>query len=82
MDISIAEAHNHLSTLLKQLNNGPITITRHGKTAGVLISPAEFENYVQMQAYLRMLSLSHELREGIPAGEVYRSSRGELEDRA
>ena len=39
MDISIAEAHNRLSWLLKQVNKGPIHITRRGKTVGVLIDP-------------------------------------------
>lgn len=81
MDISIADAHNHLSSLLKELENGPVNITRHGKTAGVLISPEEYENYVQMQAYIRMLNLSRDLRESIPANEVYKTARSELDER-
>ena len=82
MDISIAEAHNHLSALLQELGKGPVTITRHGKPAGVLISPEEYENFVQMQAYIRMLNLSKELKESIPANEIYKASRSELDERA
>ncbi len=79
MDISIAEAHNHLSSLLKQVENGPISITRRGKTVGVIISPAEYESLSQVRAYLQMLDLSHELRESASAQELYRLSRQELE---
>ena len=79
MDISIAEAHNHLSSLLKQLENGPISITRRGKTVGVIISPAEYESLRQVRAYLQMLNLSHELHESASAQELYRLSRQELE---
>jgi prevent-host-death family protein len=79
MDISIAEAHNHLSSLLKQVENGPISITRRGKTVGVIISPAEYESLRQVRAYLQMLNLSHELHESASAQELYRLSRQELE---
>jgi prevent-host-death family protein len=82
MDITIADAHNHLSALLQELAKGPVTITRHGKPAGVLISPEEYENFVQMQAYIRMLNLSKELKESIPAREIYKTSRSELDERA
>ena len=81
MDISIAEAHNHLSSLLKQVDKGPILIRRRGKTVGVLISPEEYENLRQVQAYLKMVNLSHELREsGVSAAELYQASRQELEE--
>jgi prevent-host-death family protein len=79
MDISIAEAHNHLSSLLKQVEKGPITITRRGKTVGVIISPVEYESLRQVRAYIQMLNLSHELRESASAQELYRLSRQELE---
>ena len=79
MDISIAEAHNHLSSLLKQVENGPISITRRGKTVGVIISPAEYESLRQVRAYIQMLNLSHELHESASAQELYRLSRQELE---
>ena len=82
MDISIAEAHNRLSALLKLVDNkGPITITRRGKAVGVIISPEEYENLRQVRAYIQMLNLSQELREGPEAGELYRASRQELEDK-
>jgi prevent-host-death family protein len=80
MDISVAEAHNHLSALLKQVENGPIRIRRHGKTIGVLISPEEYENLNQVRAYLQMVNLSYALRDsGISADELYQLSRRELE---
>lgn len=80
MDISIADAHNRLSALIKQVQKGPISITRRGKTVGVLVSPEEYENLRQVKAYIQMLNLSHELRESASAAELYRASRRELED--
>lgn len=81
MDISIAEAHNHLSALLKRLTEGPVLISRHGKMVGVLISPEEYEKLRRVQAYLELVDLSHELRDGPGAEEIYRTSRDELERR-
>jgi prevent-host-death family protein len=80
MYISIAEAHNHLSTLLKQVQKGPISITRRGKTVGVLVSPEEYENLRQVKAYIQMLNLSQQLRESISTAELYHASRRELEE--
>jgi prevent-host-death family protein len=79
MDISIAEAHNHLSSLLRKIDEGPIRITRRGKTVGVIISPEEYENLRQVRAYIQMVNLSHELRDSVSAKEIYRASREELE---
>lgn len=80
MDISIAEAHNRLSYLLKQVQKSPVFITRHGKAVGVLISPDEYENLRQVRAYLQMVNLSHTLRDsGVTAEELYQTSRQELE---
>ncbi|MBN1450156.1 MAG: type II toxin-antitoxin system Phd/YefM family antitoxin [Anaerolineales bacterium] len=82
MDISIADAHNRLSALLKQVQKGPVTITRRGQAVGVLISPEEYESLRQVKAYLQMLTLSHELRESAGAAELYCASRQELEGEA
>ncbi len=79
MDISIAEAHNHLSSLLRKIDEGPIHITRRGKTVGIIISPAEYENLRQVRAYIQMVNLSHELRDSVSAKDIYRASREELE---
>jgi prevent-host-death family protein len=79
MNISIAEAHNHLSALLKCLSEGPVLISRRGKTVGVLISPEEYEKLRRVQAYLELVNISHELRESPSADEIYRASRDELE---
>ena len=81
MDISIAEAHNRLSSVLKQVEKGPVTITRHGKAVGVIISPDEYARLRQVQAYLQMIHLSKTLREtGVSATELYQASRLELEE--
>ena len=82
MDISIAEAHNHLSSLLKRVGEGPILITRRGKTVGVLISPEEYERLSRVGAYLQLVDVSRELKEGSSADEIYRASRQELEERS
>jgi prevent-host-death family protein len=82
MQISIAEAHNRLSHWLKNIDQGPITITRRGKPVGVIISLQEYESLRQFRAYQQMLRLSQSLREcGVTASELYQSSRDELEDR-
>jgi prevent-host-death family protein len=82
MNISIADAHNRLSQWLKYLRQGPVTITRRGKPVGVIIDPAEYERLHQVEAYLQLLDISHELGEGASADEIYRLSRQELEQRA
>ena len=82
MEITIADAHNHLSSLLKKVEKEPISITRHGKTVAVLISPEEFENLRQVKAYIQMLNLSNQLRESVTAVELYRASRQELEGKS
>jgi prevent-host-death family protein len=82
MDISIAEAHNRLSSLLKRVGEGPILITRRGKTVGVLISPEEYEKLSRVGAYLQLVEISRELKEGSSADEIYRASRQELEERS
>lgn len=80
MDISVAEAHNRLSSLLRDVEKGPIVIRKRGKAVGVIISPEEYENLRQVGAYLQMVNLAHELREsGVSAGELYEASRRELE---
>ena len=74
MDISISGAHNRLSALLKLVENqGPVTITRRGKAVGVIISPEEYENLRQVRAYIQMINLSQELRDGPKADELYRA---------
>jgi prevent-host-death family protein len=81
MDISIAEAHNRLSSLIKQVEKGPIRIQRRGKTVAVILSPEEYENLRQVRAYLQMMNLSQRLRDcGVSAGELYQASRQELEE--
>ncbi|MEI7989979.1 MAG: type II toxin-antitoxin system Phd/YefM family antitoxin [Chloroflexota bacterium] len=61
MHISIAEVHNRLSSVLKDIQKGPIPITRRGKAVGVIISPEEYENLSQVRAYIQMIALSQQL---------------------
>jgi prevent-host-death family protein len=80
LEVSIADAHNRLSGLLKKVQKSPITITRRGKPVGVILSPEEYERLRQAEAYSQVLSLSRSLRESGPsASELYNASRGELE---
>lgn len=83
MDISVGEAHNRLSHLLREVERGKtVRITRRGKPIGVLIESGEYERLRQVQAYLEMLSISDSLRDsGINAREIYQTSRDELEQR-
>ena len=82
MHISIAKVHNRLSHWLKKVGEGPITITRRGKPVGVIIAPEEYERLRKVRAYLEMLRLSRSLQErGVTAGELFRASREELEER-
>ena len=81
MDISIGEAHNRLSSLLKRVEEGPVIITRRGKAVGVLIDPKEYERVRRVSAYLQLLDISHEIGEGAGGEEIYRASRKELEER-
>ena len=80
IDISIAEAHNRLSALLKKVEKGPITITRRGKAVGVILSPEEYQRLRQAEAYSQVVGLSRNLQDsGTNAAELYQSSRHELE---
>ena len=79
--IPIAEAHNRLSSILKKVQKSPILLTRRGKAVGVLIDPEEYEQLRHVKAYLQLLNISQEIREGASADEIYRTSRQELEDR-
>ncbi len=82
MQVSIAEAHNRLSYWLKQVPDEPITITRRGKPVGVIISPEEYEQMRQVQAFWKMIHLSQSLRDsGVTADELSQASRRELESR-
>jgi prevent-host-death family protein len=81
LDVSIADAHNRLSALLKKVQKSPIRLTSRGKPVGILISPDEYERLRQAEAFSQVISLSHTLREtGLSAAELYQTSRRELEN--
>jgi len=82
MQVSIAETHNRLSKLLKEVDSGPITITKRGRPVGVLMSPDEYQQVQRVQAYLQLVNLSKELQEsGETAVGLATASREELEER-
>lgn len=82
MWITVAEAHNRLSRWLQKVQEGAITITRRGRPVGVIISPEEYEQLRQVQAYLRMLRLSQTLHgSNVRAEELFQAGRAELEGR-
>jgi prevent-host-death family protein len=82
LTIPIAEAHNRLSSLLKKVQKSPILLTRRGKAVGVLIAPEEYEQLRKVQAYMQLVNVSREVREGPGAEKLYRLSREELEKRS
>jgi prevent-host-death family protein len=82
LSISVTEARNCLSYWLNKVEDGPITLTRRGEPVGVIISPVEYERLRRVQAYLQMLHISDSLEvSGLPAGELFQTSREELEER-
>jgi prevent-host-death family protein len=82
MQVSITEVHNRLSHWLKQVPQGPVTITRHGEAVGVLVSPEEYERLRQVQAYLEMMRISRSLQDSdLSAEALFWASREELEAR-
>lgn len=83
MQITIAEAHNRLSKLLKEVEDGPITITNRGQPVGVLMAPEEYQRLQRVQAYLQLVNLSKTLQgSGETAVDLAAASREELEGRA
>lgn len=79
--ITIAEAHNRLSALLRKAQNNPVVLTRRGKPVGVLISPEEYDRLRQFEAFYQVVQLSQTVRESnLSAAELYRLSRQELEN--
>lgn len=82
MKIPVSKAHNRLSQLLKEVQEQPITITRHGQPIGVIISHEEYQRLSKAKAYLQIIRLSQKLDcRGVNAEELARGSRDELEAR-
>lgn len=47
--ISYSEARQHLAKVLEETQNGPVTVTRNGKPAAVILSHDDFAHYRQYQ---------------------------------
>jgi prevent-host-death family protein len=82
LDVSIADAHNRLSALLKKVQKSPIRLTNRGKPVGVLLSLEEYDGLRRAKAFLQLVTISREIGEGPSADEIYRASRQELEERS
>ena len=82
MKVSVAEARNDLTKLIKKAEKEEIIVTRHGKPAVVLLSYEEYERWRRIRSYLNMVRISKSLKgSGISATELYEESRRELEER-
>ena len=80
LDVSIADAHNRLSALLKKVQKSPIRLTNRGKPVGVLLSLDEYARLRRAEAFSQVIELSRSLRESeLNASELYQASRRELE---
>jgi len=80
LDVSIADAHNRLSALLKTAQKSPVRLTSRGKPVGVLLSFEDYERLRRAEALSQVIELSHSLRDsGVSASELYQASRRELE---
>ena len=80
LDVSIADAHNHLSALLKKVQKSPIRLISRGKPVGVLLSFEDYEHLRRAEAFSQVIELSNSLREsGVSAAELYQASRRDLE---
>jgi len=80
--IPIGEFKTRLSQYLKNVNNTghPLVITQNGKPAGVLISPAEYDELVYKKLFIE--SVSRGLSD-IESGNVYSTTeiKAELQKR-
>lgn len=82
MKYSIGVAKNEFSRLLREAKQSPVIITRRGRPDVVLLSYGDYERLRRLQAYQQTLRLSAKLRDsGVSAGDLYESSRQELEER-
>ena len=83
MEYPIAVAKNEFSRLLREAHQEPVIITRRGRPDVVLLGYKEYERLRRLQAYQQLPGLAAKLRDsGLTAGELYRASRQELEERA
>ena len=55
--ISLSDFKNHASKTLRQVQstNRPIVITQNGRPAGVLLSPAEFDQINEQNHFLKVV---------------------------
>lgn len=82
MEYSIGVAKTEFSRLLREAKQGPVIITRRGRPDVVMLAYDDYEQLRRLQAYQQTLRLSARLQEsGLTAGELYQSSRRELEER-
>ena len=82
MKVSVAEARNDLTKLIKKAEKEEIIVTRHGKPAAVLVSYEEYEQLQRLRAYMSMVRISEKLKNsGLSVTKLVKESRRELEER-
>lgn len=81
MEYPIGVAKTEFSRLLREAQQGPVIITRHGRPDVVMLAYDDYEQLRRLQAYQQTLRLSARLRDsGLTASDLYQSSRQELEE--
>lgn len=84
IEVSLAEAKNHLSELIRQVEAGEqVVITKHHKPAARLLSEADYERWEKRLAVAGLRTMRERFKEaGLTARELHQASRRRLEDQA
>ena len=82
-EISLAEAKDKLSELIREVQAGAtVIITKHHKPAARLVSEDDYQRLQRASAVAGVRSLRRALREsGLAVAEIHEASRRELEER-
>ena len=80
--LPLTEAKSKLSGLVKRVAalDEEVVITRNGRPAAVLVSPAEFESWKETVAIRENRPLMREIRAGLRALKAGRAKRYRLDD--
>jgi prevent-host-death family protein len=84
MRVSIAEARREFTKLVQLADRGEeeIIVTKRGKPTVVLVPYEQYEQFLRLQADLKLDRLVASLRgRGLRARELYEESRAQLEER-
>ncbi len=76
-EISAREAKNQFGQLLESAQRGPVRVTRHGRSAGVLMSEEQYQR-LRGLAWDRMAKTVEEMREEAFAKDLTEEKLSEL----